>query len=108
MPAQSLYSQPGSPLSAASFAPVLVPAFASTVAAQLADTTRDYAVYLTITTSGTATSVAIGPTSTPAYTILPSSAVTAGQVINIHLPAGWFLIWSGTTTAIATQYAIGC
>ena len=89
-------------------APVLTPAFATTVAAQLADLTRDYMVYLAVTTSGTATSVAIGPTSTPANTILPSSSVTAGQLISFRLPAGWFVKWAGTTTAFATQTAIGC
>lgn len=89
-------------------APVLTPAFATTVAAQLADTSRDYMVYLAVTTSGTATTVAIGPTSTPANTILPSSAVTAGQLISFRLPAAWFVKWAGTTTAIATQTAIAC
>jgi hypothetical protein len=88
--------------------PVLTPSFASGTAAQLADLTRDYTVYLAVTTSGTATTVAIGPTSTPANTILPSSSVTAGQLISFRLPAGWYVKWAGTTTAIATQTAIGC
>jgi hypothetical protein len=89
-------------------APVLTPSFAASTAAQLSDTSRDYMVMLAITTSGTATSVAIGPTSTPANTILPSSSVTAGQLITFRLPAGWYVKWAGTTTAIATQTAIGC
>lgn len=89
-------------------APVLTPAFVSGTAAQLADLTRDYHVYLAITTSGTATTVAIGPTSTPANTILPSSSVTAGQLISFRVPAGWYVKWAGTTTAIATQTAVGC
>jgi hypothetical protein len=89
-------------------APVLTPAFATTVAAQLADTTRDYMVYLAVTTSGTVTTVAIGPTSTPANTILPSSSVTAGQLVSFRLPAGWYVKWAGTSTAFATQTAIGC
>jgi len=105
---QTLYSVPGSPLSAAPAAPVLTPAFASGSAAQLADTTRDYTVYLDCTTSGTATTIAIGPTSTPAYTIMASASAVAGTVYTIRLPAGWYLEWSGTTTAFATQYAIGC
>jgi hypothetical protein len=100
-------SFPGGTNTAASV-PVLAPAFANGTAAQLADTTRDYHVVLAVTTSGTATTVAIGPTSTPANTILPSSAVTAGQLISFRLPAGWFVKWAGTTTAIATQTAIGC
>ena len=89
-------------------APVLTPTFANGVAAQLSDTSRDYQVYLAVTTSGTATTVAIGPTSTPANTIRPSASVTAGQLISFRLPAGWFVKWAGTTTAIATQTAIGC
>ncbi len=62
-------SMPSGTSSAAS-APVLTPAFAASTAAQLADKTRDYMVYLECTTSGTATTIAIGPTSTPAYTII--------------------------------------
>jgi hypothetical protein len=100
-------SYPAGTATAAS-APVLTPAFASGTAAQLADTTRDYMVYLECTTSGTATSIAIGPTSTPANTIMASAAATAGTVYTVRLPAGWYLKWAGTTTAFATQTAIGC
>lgn len=99
---------PNAGSNSAGSAPVLTPTFGSGTAAQLSDLTRDYFVYLAVTTSGTATSVAIGPTSTPANTILPSSAVTAGQLISFRLPAGWYCKWAGTTTAIATQTAIGC
>jgi hypothetical protein len=127
MPATSVVSVPGSPLSAgesiatfgevvaanagtssAGSAPVLTPTFASGTAAQLADTTRDYIIYLECTTSGTATTIAIGPTSTPAYTIMASAAATAGTVYTVRLPASWYLKWAGTTTAFATQTAIGC
>lgn len=89
-------------------APVLTPAFANGTAAQLSDLTRDYMVYLTVTTSGTATTLAIGPTSTPANTIISSTAATAGTMWTFRLPAGWYVKWAGTTTAIATQTAIGC
>lgn len=99
-------SMPSGTSSAAS-APVLTPTFASGTAAQLSDTTRDYMVYVDITTSGTATSMAIGPTSTPANTIMASAAATAGTVYTFRLPAGWYFKWSGTTTAISTT-AIGC
>jgi hypothetical protein len=95
--------------STAPSAPVLTPAFANGTAAQLSDTTRDYMVYLTVTTSGTATSVTIGPTSAAsAATVMGSAAATAGQVISFRLPAGWYVKWAGTTTAIADQAAIGC
>jgi hypothetical protein len=94
--------------STAASAPVLTPSFASGTAAQLSDTSRDYTVYLECTTSGTATTIAIGPTSTPANTIMASAAATAGTVYTVRLPAGWYLKWAGTTTAFATQTAIGC
>lgn len=101
-------SMPSGTSSAAS-APVLTSlGFVSGTAAQLSDTTRDYMVYLECTTSGTATTIAIGPTSTPANTIMASAAATAGTVYTVRLPAGWYLKWAGTTTAFATQTAIGC
>lgn len=93
----------------AASAPAITPAFSSGVAAQLSDTTRDYMVYLTVTTSGTATTVTIGPTSSAnTATIMGSAAATAGQVISFRVPAGWYVKWTGTTTAIADQAAVGC
>lgn len=89
-------------------APVLTPTFANNTAAQLSDTTRDYMVYMQVGTAGTATTLAIGPTSTPANTIKASSAANAGDLWAFRLPAGWFVKWAGTTTTIATQTAIGC
>jgi hypothetical protein len=91
----------------ASSAPVLTPTFSGT-AAQLSDTTRDYVVYLSVTTSGTATTVEMGPTSSANAVVLISSAsVTAGQVVAFRLPAGWFVKASGTTT-VFSQAAVGC
>jgi len=89
-------------------AAALTPAFANGTAAQLSDLTRDYIVYLTVGTAGTAFTVAIGPTSTPANTIVPSGTATSGQVVSFRLPAGWFVKWSATTATLAGQKAIGC
>jgi hypothetical protein len=89
-------------------APALTPSFANGTAAQLSDTARDYMVYLTITTAGTASTLAIGPTSTPANVIKSSTTATLGDIWSFRLPAGWYVKWAGTTTAIATQTAIGC
>jgi hypothetical protein len=76
---------------------------------QLSDTTRDYMVYLTVTTAGTATTVTLGPTSSAnAVTIMSSQPATAGEVISFRLPAGWFFKWAGTSTAIGNQVAVGC
>jgi hypothetical protein len=89
-------------------APVLTTTFANGTAAQLADTTRDYMIYLTVGTAGSAFSIAIGPTSTPANTILSSNTPNSGEAISFRLPAGWFVKWAGTSTTLANQIAIGC
>jgi len=96
--------------SSAGSAPVLTAlGAASTVATQLADLTRDYMVYLEVTTAGTATSLTIGHTSSANdVSLMTSQAATAGQVISFRLPAGWWFKWSGTTTAIGNQVAVGC
>ena len=89
-------------------APYITPAFASGTAAQLADTTRDYEVYFTIGTGGGTVTIAIGPTSTPAYTIVNGATGVAGVVIPVRLPAGWYLEITVATSTIAHQYAVGC
>lgn len=91
-------------------APVLTSLGAvSGTAIQLTDLTRDYQVYLEVTTAGTATSVTLGPTSSAnAVSIMTSQAATAGQVITFRLPAGWYFKWTGTTTAVGNQVAVGC
>lgn len=86
---------------------VITPAFATGVAAQLSDVTRDYQVYLTVGTAGTIT-VAIGPTSTPANTLVNAATATAGELVSVRLPAGWFLEVTLVTATLATQTAISC
>ena len=101
---------PNAGTSSAGSAPVLTALGAvSGTGIQLADTTRDYMVYLEVTTAGTATSVTIGHTSAASdVTIMASAAATAGQVISFRLPAGWYFKWTGTTTAVGNQVAVGC
>ena len=96
--------------SSAGSAPILTSLGAvSGTALQLSDLTRDYLVYLEVTTAGTATSVTIGHTSGASdVSIMTSAAATAGQVITFRLPAGWYFKWTGTTTAIGNQVAVGC
>lgn len=102
-------SMPAGTSSAAS-APVLTALGAvSGTAIQLTDTSRDYQVYLEVTTAGTATSLTMGHTSAANdVTLMSSAAATAGQVISFRLPAGWWFKWTGTTTAIGNQVAVGC
>jgi hypothetical protein len=123
----TLVSVPGSPLSAgepvgtfgevinanagtnsSGSAPVITPTFATATAAQLSDTSRDYMVYFQIGTGGGTVTVAIGPTSTPAHTIVSAAVGTAGAVIPVRLPAGWYLKITVATSTIADQIAIGC
>lgn len=96
--------------SSAGSAPVLTSlGFTANTAAQLSDLTRDYLVYLECTTAGTATTISIGHTSSANdVTIMASAAATAGVVYTVRLPAGWWLKWNGTSTAFATQNAVGC
>jgi hypothetical protein len=89
-------------------APALTPTFSNGVASQLSDKTRDYMVYLQIGTAGTAFSLAIGSTSTPANTIMASATPTADEFLSFRLPAGWYVKWAGTSTTLTTQTAIGC
>lgn len=75
---------------------------------QLSDLTRDYMVYLEITTAGTATTVEIGHTSAASDVLIMSSGAVSTGVVSFRLPAGWWFKWTGTTTAIANQNAVGC
>jgi hypothetical protein len=94
--------------STAGSAPVLTPAFAANTAAQLADLTRDYMVYLEVGTAGTAFVVQIGPANTTTTTVSASGVATSGEVVSFRLPAGWWVKWNATTATLANQTAIGC
>lgn len=89
-------------------APFLSPTFTSGTAAQLSDTTRDYMCYIAIATGGGTVSVAIGPTSTPANTIVSSVTGVNGAVIPVRLPAGWYLKITVATSTIGAVTAVGC
>lgn len=95
--------------SSAGSAPVIAaPGFVSGTASQLSDLTRDYLVYFTIATGGGTVTIAIGPTSTPATTIVNGAVGVAGVVIPIRLPAGWYLEITVATSTIGRQIAVGC
>jgi hypothetical protein len=89
-------------------APAITPSFSNGTAAQLADTTRDYLVYLQVGTAGSGFTLAIGPTSTPANAIVGGVTPVAGELFSFRLPAGWYVKWAGTLTTLADQIAIGC
>jgi hypothetical protein len=93
---------------AASVPVISSPGFASGVASQLSDTSRDYMVYFQIGTGGGTVALKIGPTSTPANAILTAAAGVAGELLSVRLPAGWYLEITVATSTIADQIAIGC
>jgi hypothetical protein len=82
--------------------------FANGTAAQIAEVTTDAMVYLVCTTTGTAFSLAIGPTSGVAYTLLNNVPAIAGTLYTVRLPAGWYLKWSGTAVGLAQQAYVSC
>jgi len=87
--------------------------FAAGIASQAWQTFADAMIYIQWTTAGSATSIRIGPTLgtnslLPAFVIYSSSTATLGQVTTIRLPAGWYLYWTGTTTASTVQWGIIC
>jgi hypothetical protein len=100
--------QAGTGTDTAPAASALTPAFANGTAAQLSDVNRDYMVYLEVGTAGAAFTVAIGPTSVPANTIVASGVATSGEIVSFRLPAGWYVEWTATTATLAHQVAVSC
>lgn len=76
-------------------------------AAQLANTSQDAMIYIEVTTAGTLT-VAIGPTSGVADTIVNGVATAIGSLISLRLPAGWFIAVTTSDTAVWTATAVTC
>jgi hypothetical protein len=75
-------------------------------ASQLTDTTRNYNVYLQFATAGTALTVAIGPTSAVPYKVVSNAVCPSGEVVDVTLPAGWFMKVTVTTSTLARSVAI--
>lgn len=98
----------GGTSTAASVPVISSPGFVSGTASQLSDTTRDYEVYFTIGTGGGTVTIAIGPTSTPATTLVNGAVGVNGEVIRVRLPAGWYLEITVATSTIGKQIAVGC
>jgi hypothetical protein len=84
--------------------------FLNGTASQLATSLQEYntMVYLTCTTAGTALAISVGPTSTPANVVTTAATPAAGNMYSVWLPAGWYLKWSATTAAFATQAVHTC
>jgi hypothetical protein len=80
------------------------PTFVSGTALQL-NTTQDTTLYIAVQTSA-ALAVAIGPTSTPASTIMPSKSY-ALSLNTIRVPKGWWVKITGTIADL-TITAVTC
>ena len=84
------------------------PTLANTATGVQVNATKDVMLYLTCSTSGTAFSLKIGPTSTPGNTVVTNVAVTVGDCFSVRVPAGWYVSWVATTAAFANQLAVTC
>ncbi len=72
------------------------------------DNNGDCMLYLQLS-AGTAVSVAIGPTATPANTLYSGlSAATTPALPGIRVPAGWYVEVSGTGVTISAQTLVPC
>lgn len=80
------------------------PSFTSGTAKQLS-TTQDVILYIAVQTSA-ALSVAIGPTSTPATTLMPSQSYALG-LNAVRVPKGWWVKITGTIADL-TITAVTC
>jgi hypothetical protein len=80
------------------------PSFVSGTAQQLS-TSQDVTLYIAVQTSA-ALAVAIGPTSTPANTIMPSRSYALGMA-TVHVPKGWYVEITGTIADL-TITAVTC
>jgi hypothetical protein len=88
----------------ASGAAVTAPSFSTGVAQQLS-TTQDLMLYIEVK-AAQSLAVAIGPTSTPANTVVSTITAALG-LVTIRVPAGW---WTSITSTIANLgiTAVGC
>jgi len=74
---------------------------------QLADTTRDYMVYIGVTAGGAAATLTIGPANTCVNTLYAAATCNVGTQYAFRLPAGWYIRFQGTA-GITQQIAISC
>lgn len=82
------------------------PSLTSTVAAQLS-TTQDVMLYINTHTATATLAVAIGPTSTPANTIVASATAPITSLYSIRVPKGWY-VKATFTSADVTFTQVTC
>jgi hypothetical protein len=92
----------------ASGATASTPTIANTATGVQVNATKDVMLYLTCSLAGTGFTLKIGPTSTPAYTIVSNVAVTIGDCFAVRVPGGWYVSWQATTATFANQQAVTC
>jgi hypothetical protein len=84
------------------------PTIANTATGVQVNATKDVMLYLTCSLAGTGFTLKIGPTSTPAYTIVSNVAVAIGECFAVRVPGGWYVSWQATTATFANQQAVTC
>jgi hypothetical protein len=74
-------------------------------AAAQVNTFNDTMVYVQVTTAGQLT-IAIGPTSSPANSVVTATSAAAGNMYTLRLPKGWFIAVTTSSTAVWSATAI--
>lgn len=82
------------------------PSFTTATAQQL-DTVQDAQLYVCCGTAVAAT-IAFGPTSTPAYTLVNNKTLAAGQVVSFKVPKGWYVKVTCATMADLSFIQVTC
>ena len=76
--------------------------------AKQVSTTVDTMVYIKLSTAGTAMSISVGPTSTPATTLWGPGTPLITGMYTVRVPAGWYILVSGTSTVIQSSQYVTC
>jgi len=104
-------SPAGGGVSTSVSATAVTTSFPQTTATQLADTTRDYMVYLTMTGGGSAKtlSLSMGPSTGQENTVFDLVSTPGQSVpVTVRLPAAWYVYWDGTASLTTSTIAVSC
>ena len=76
--------------------------------AKQVSTTVDTMVYIKLSAAGTLMTISVGPTSTPAYPLWGPATPAITTMYTVRVPAGWYILVSGTSTVISSSGYVTC
>ncbi len=89
-------------------APALSNFHGSGAAFQLADTSRDYNIYLQIKSVTHGFTLSIGADNHTTLALFTADDLASSQLMFFRLPAAWWISWSATLGGIKNSCAVGC